>query len=75
MKGMVGLFMLNKKEKRERVCRLDGHKPLELMTEKEKDEYFKSFSGLNYAEWCEQYKDDTLEAIHRDMDKHIKTID
>lgn len=66
--------MLNKKEKRERVCRLDGYKPLELMNEKEKDEYFKSFSGLTYAEWCEKYKDDTLETIHRDMDKHIRTI-
>lgn len=67
--------MLNKKEKRERVCQLDGYKPLELMNEKEKDEYFKSFSGLTYAEWYEKYKDDTLETIHRDMDKHIKTVE
>lgn len=57
-----------------RIIQLDGHKPLELMTAAEKDEYFRSFSGMTYAEFNEKFKDDTIEKIEADMDKHIKTI-
>lgn len=63
--------MSNKRRERMVICNC---KPIEKMTPKERDEYFKSFSGLTYAEWCEKYKDDTLEKINADMDKHIKTI-
>ncbi len=66
--------MSSKKKKTGRIIQIDGYKPLELMTPEEKDEYFKSFSGLTYAEWCEKYKDDTLEKIHEDMRAHIKTL-
>lgn len=50
-----------------RIIQLDGHKPLELMTTAEKDEYFKSFCGLTYAEFCEKYKNDTIEEIDKDL--------
>ncbi len=49
-------------------------KTIDEMTKEERDEYFKSFSGLTYAEWCEKYKDDTLEKILEDMQAHIKTL-
>lgn len=60
--------------KQEQIAQLDGYKPIEEMTTEEKDEYFRSFSGLTYAEWCEKYKNDTLEDILRDMRSEIKTL-
>lgn len=64
--------MLSKKRERVVCC---NSKPIEKMSPEERDEYFKSFSGLTYAEFCDKYKNDTIEDIHRDMDKHIKIID
>ena len=45
-------------------------KTIDEMTKEERDEYFKSFSGLTYAEWCEKYKNDTKEQ----MDKDLKSL-
>lgn len=65
----------NKNEKRERVCRLDGHKPIELMTTEERDDFFKATEGLTYAEFCEKYKNDTVDIITKELRSGIKTID
>lgn len=59
--------------KRERIV-ICNSKPIEAMTPKERDEYFESFCGMTYAEFNEKFKNDTLETIDKDMDKHIKTI-
>lgn len=47
-------------------------KPVDKMTQEERDSYYKSFSGLTYHEFCEQHKGDTLESIAEDLKKHIK---
>ncbi|MCL2054982.1 MAG: hypothetical protein FWG90_11195 [Oscillospiraceae bacterium] len=38
-------------------------KPVELMSEEERDAYFIDFSGLTYAEFLEKYKNDTPEIL------------
>lgn len=60
--------------KRERIVRCNSE-PIEAMTSEERDNYFKSFCGMTYAEFCEKYEDDTVEKITEDMHKHIKTIE
>lgn len=50
-------------------------KPDEVMTEEERDKYYKSFSGLTYAEFCEKHKNDTVESVMKDVLKHAKLID
>ncbi|MCL2055124.1 MAG: hypothetical protein FWG90_11925 [Oscillospiraceae bacterium] len=57
--------MLN--EKFERILQFDGNKPIELMTAEERDDYFISISGMNYDDWCEHYKDDTLESLREEL--------
>jgi hypothetical protein len=56
--------MLNKNN--ERVYKLDGDKPVELMTDAERDSYFLSLFNMTYDEFLETYKDDTTEDIMRD---------
>lgn len=63
--------MLNNQRKHMVIC---DCKPIEEMTPKERDEHFKSFSGLTYAEWCEKYKNDTIEAIDKDLDKLLEKL-
>lgn len=50
-------------------------KPEEVMTEEERDQYYKSFSGLTYAEFREKHKNDTIESVMQDVLKHAKLID
>lgn len=50
-------------------------KPEEVMTEEERDQYYKSFSGLTYAEFCEKHKNDTVESVMQEVLKHAKLID
>jgi hypothetical protein len=45
-------------------------KPEELMTEKERDEYYKSFSGLTYAEFIKEHKNDTVESVMQEVLSH-----
>lgn len=45
-------------------------KPEELMTEKERDKYYKSFSGLTYVEFIEEHKNDTVESVMQEVLKH-----
>jgi hypothetical protein len=45
---------------------LDGDKPVELMTDAERDAYFLSLFNMTYDEFLEAYKDDTAEDIIRD---------
>lgn len=59
--------------KRERVIRCNS-KPIEAMTPNERDEYFKSFSGMTYAEFNEKYKDDTAEIIERDLENLLDEL-
>lgn len=47
-------------------------KPIEKMTSIERDEYFKSFSGLTYEEFEERYKDDTSDKLEKDLKAFIK---
>lgn len=68
---MGGISMLGKRRQRMIICNC---KPIEKMTPEERDKYFMSFSGMTYAEFNEKFKDDTIEKIEADMDKHIKTI-
>lgn len=61
--------------KRETTIITINDKTIDEMTKEERDEYFKSFSGLTYAEWCEKYKDDTQEKILEDFRKTAKFIE
>lgn len=42
-------------------------KPEEAMTEEERDQYYKSFSGLTYAEFREKHKNDNAESIMQEV--------
>ena len=42
-------------------------KPEEVMTEEERDQYYKSFSGLTYAEFGEKHKNDTVESVMQEV--------
>ena len=56
------------------MIQIDGYKPIEEMTPEERDNRFKSLYGLTYAEWCEKYKDDTVEKMDRDLDALIERL-
>lgn len=40
------------------------------MTEEERDEYYKTFSGLTYAEFLEKHKNDTVESVMQEVLNH-----
>lgn len=40
--------------KRDRIIKLDGHKPVEIMSLKEKDEYFLKEFGMTFEEFKEK---------------------
>lgn len=37
-----------------KIITIDGNKPIELMTEKERDDYFFNRFGQTYKEFCEE---------------------
>ena len=53
--------------KRERIFRLDGTKPIELMTPEERDADYLSRFGMTYDEFNDYYKDDTPESLQREF--------
>ena len=50
-----------------RTVTIDGVKPIELMTEKERDDYFVKRFGQTYKEFCDETdkKDMSDEAVHK----------
>ena len=55
---------------RERVFMVDS-RTIEMMTVEERDDYFMSFSGMKYDEWCEYYKNDTPELREKEFREYF----
>ena len=63
--------MLNNEK---RMIQIDGEKPVEMMTNEERDAYFIDLFNMTYAEFLEEHKDDTVESIMYDTFKNAKYV-
>lgn len=51
---------------REKKLIIDGHKPIEIMTKQEKDNYFMKQFGKTYKDFCDETDEMSEEKIKQD---------